>query len=158
MFQFTAFLPVCLCIHHTVTELFSAGFPHSDTHGSPAVCAFPWLFAACCVLLRLLVPRHSPFALLRLSCLRGRAYLIIQPIRHARMLCFTSLYFIYSAFTFASVHVTASPIPAGFAFTLHCAYSSLSGAYAPFLSFVQFSRCKFIFNLTAPPSKGYNPG
>ena len=39
------------------------GFPHSDIHGSMAICAFPWLFAACRVLLRLLVPRHSPYAL-----------------------------------------------------------------------------------------------
>ena len=39
------------------------GFPHSDIHGSMAICAYPWLFAACRVLLRLLVPRHSPYAL-----------------------------------------------------------------------------------------------
>jgi hypothetical protein len=39
------------------------GFPHSDIHGSMAICASPWLFAACHVLLRLLVPRHSPYAL-----------------------------------------------------------------------------------------------
>ena len=50
-----------------MTEVFSAGFPHSDTHGSLVVCTSPWLFAAFCVLHRLLVPRHSPFALLRLT-------------------------------------------------------------------------------------------
>ena len=43
--------------------LTSGGFPHSDIHGSTAICAYPWLFAACRVLLRLLVPRHSPYAL-----------------------------------------------------------------------------------------------
>jgi hypothetical protein len=40
-----------------------SGFPHSDTHGSMAICASPWLFAAYRVLHRLLVPRHSPYAL-----------------------------------------------------------------------------------------------
>ena len=40
-----------------------SGFPHSDIHGSMAICASPWLFAAYHVLLRLLVPRHSPYAL-----------------------------------------------------------------------------------------------
>ena len=41
----------------------SGGFPHSEIHGSMAICASPWLIAACHVLLRLLVPRHSPYAL-----------------------------------------------------------------------------------------------
>lgn len=39
------------------------GFPHSDTHGSRPAFGSPWLFADCCVLRRLLVPRHSPYAL-----------------------------------------------------------------------------------------------
>ena len=32
---------VKLFIHLTVTELFSAGFPHSDTYGSLTVCVSP---------------------------------------------------------------------------------------------------------------------
>ena len=43
-----------------------AGLPHSDIHGSLVICTSPWLFAACHVLRRLLVPRHPPYALLRL--------------------------------------------------------------------------------------------
>ena len=39
------------------------GFPHSDIHGSKPAFGSPWLFADRCVLLRLLVPRHSPYAL-----------------------------------------------------------------------------------------------
>jgi hypothetical protein len=39
------------------------GFPHSDTCGSMAVCAYPQLFAAYRVLLRLCMPRHPPCAL-----------------------------------------------------------------------------------------------
>ena len=45
----------------------SAGFPHSDICASSAICAFTQLFAACHVLLRLLVPRHSPYALSSLT-------------------------------------------------------------------------------------------
>ena len=44
------------------------GFPHSDTHGLADICSYPWLFAACRVLLRLSVPRHSPCALSNLTC------------------------------------------------------------------------------------------
>ena len=59
---------VWLWIHHTVTEVSSAGFPHSDIHGSQLICSSPWLFAAYHVFLRLLVPRHPPCALIRLTC------------------------------------------------------------------------------------------
>jgi hypothetical protein len=43
------------------------GFPHSDICGSMAICASPQLFAAYRVLRRLLVPRHSPCTLIRLT-------------------------------------------------------------------------------------------
>ena len=55
-----------LWIHHTLTELFSAGFPHSDISGSLDICSSPKLFAAYHVFHRLLVPRHPPCAL---SCI-----------------------------------------------------------------------------------------
>ena len=54
---------VWLCIYHTVTEVFSAGFPHSDISGSKDICSSPKLFAAYHVFHRLLVPRHPPYAL-----------------------------------------------------------------------------------------------
>ena len=50
-------------LHHAVAGCFPAGFPHSDTHGSMDICSSPWLFAACRVFLRPLVPRHPPCAL-----------------------------------------------------------------------------------------------
>ena len=56
-----------LWIQYAVTEDFSAGFPHSDIHGSMFICNSPWLFAAYHVFHRLLVPRHPPCALLRLT-------------------------------------------------------------------------------------------
>ena len=39
-------------------------FPHSDICGSRLICSSPQLFAACHVLLRRLMPRHPPYALL----------------------------------------------------------------------------------------------
>ena len=48
-------------------ELLSCGLLHSDIHGSIHACWSPWLFAAYHVLLRLLMPRHSPCALLSLT-------------------------------------------------------------------------------------------
>ena len=49
-----------------------AGFPHSDIHGSILACSSPWLFAAYRVLLRLLAPRHPPYALSYLTSLSIR--------------------------------------------------------------------------------------
>ena len=60
--------PVYLWIQYTVTEDFSAGFPHSDIRGSLLICSSPRLFAAYHVFLRLLVPRHPPCALSCLTC------------------------------------------------------------------------------------------
>ena len=50
-----------------MTEVSSAGFPHSDISGSMDICSSPKLFAAYHVFHRLLVPRHPPCALLRLT-------------------------------------------------------------------------------------------
>ena len=58
---------VQLCIHCTLTEVSSAGFPHSDTSGSLDMCSSPKLFAAYHVFHRLLVPRHPPCALTTLT-------------------------------------------------------------------------------------------
>ena len=43
------------------------GFPHSDIRGSQLISNSPRLFAGYRVLLRLSVPRHSPYALFRLN-------------------------------------------------------------------------------------------
>ncbi len=63
MFQFPACPPVRLWIHLTVIPSSGTGFPHSDIHGSKPACGSPWLFAACHVLLRRMVPGHPPCAL-----------------------------------------------------------------------------------------------
>ena len=58
--------PAYLWIQYAVTEVLSAGFPHSDISGSMDICSSPKLFAAYHVFHRLLVPRHPPYAL---SCM-----------------------------------------------------------------------------------------
>ena len=50
-----------------IHEVFSCGFPHSEICGSMDICSSPQLIAAYHVFHRLLVPRHPPCALLRLT-------------------------------------------------------------------------------------------
>ncbi len=71
--------------------LTSGGFPHSEIHGSTAICAFPWLIAACHVLHRLLVPRHSPYALNSLTCLQARLKISRSPGSHKVFRLYTSM-------------------------------------------------------------------
>ena len=47
-----------------MTEVCSAGFPHSEISGSMGICPSPKLIAAYHVFHRLLVPRHPPCALI----------------------------------------------------------------------------------------------
>ena len=68
-----------LCIHLMIHNSSLWVFPHSDTRGSMLICSSPRLFAAYRVLLRLPVPRHSPYALIRLNFLWGCTFLFIHP-------------------------------------------------------------------------------
>ena len=54
---------------YSCNDTLAGGLPHSDIHGSKPARGSPWLFAACHVLHRLLVPRHPPNALLILDTL-----------------------------------------------------------------------------------------
>ena len=56
-----------LWIQYMMTEVCSAGFPHSEIAGSQDICSSPALIAAYHVFHRLSVPRHPPCALLRLT-------------------------------------------------------------------------------------------
>ena len=56
-----------LCIGCRIHEVRSCGFPHSEISGSMDICSSPKLFAAYHVFHRLLVPRHPPCALVRLT-------------------------------------------------------------------------------------------
>ena len=68
MFQFRRFPAYAYLIQRTLTEYCSAGLPHSEISGSQDICSSPKLIAACRVLRRLLMPRHSPCALSSLTC------------------------------------------------------------------------------------------
>ena len=59
--------PHSYLIHYAVMEYCSTGFPHSEIHESMDICSSSWLIAACHVLLRLLMPRHSSYALSSLT-------------------------------------------------------------------------------------------
>ena len=95
MFQFPGFPAYDYFIHHTLYGSSPYGFPHSDICGSQLICSSPQLFAACHVLRRLPMPRHSPCALSRLNSLR------IFPIRSFSCLnCCVSHLQLLSFFTF----------------------------------------------------------
>ena len=67
MFQFRRFPTYAYLIQRRLTEYCSAGFPHSEIPGSKLMCSSPRLIAACHVLHRLSMPRHSPCALSSLT-------------------------------------------------------------------------------------------
>ena len=52
-------------------------FPHSDIPGLTLICSSPRLFAAYHVLHRLLVPRHSPYALCSLTSLLRISFILL---------------------------------------------------------------------------------
>ena len=60
---------VNLLIQLTIHDSSSCVFPHSEICGSKLICSSPQLIAACHVLRRLPMPRHSPYALLCLNYL-----------------------------------------------------------------------------------------
>ena len=93
MFQFRRFPTYAYLIQRTLTEYCSAGFPHSEIPGSMPMCGSPRLIAACHVLLRLSMPRHSPCALISLTSSKQ------SPFRSEHPLGYSSL------------HSLASPLP-----------------------------------------------
>ena len=72
-----------LCIYCMIRDSSSRGFPHSDICGSRLICSSPQLFAACRVLLRLLMPRHSPCALDSLNFLNDTFFLVLSCLSFA---------------------------------------------------------------------------
>ena len=93
MFQFRPFPAYDYFIHRTLYGSSPYGFPHSDICGSKLICSSPQLFAACHVLHRLLMPRHSPCALLRLNSF---LYLLDTTVLLLELLCFTFAVFFAS--------------------------------------------------------------
>ena len=67
MFQFRRFPTYTYLIQCTLHGYCPCGLPHSEISGSMDICSSPKLIAACHVLRRLLMPRHSPCALYSLT-------------------------------------------------------------------------------------------
>ena len=77
--------PRSLLIHYfthvwILRLFFLSEFPHSDISGSMDICSSPKLFAAYHVLLRLLVPRYSPYALCSLTFLLRLIFVLLCQI------------------------------------------------------------------------------
>ena len=69
-------------------------FPHSEIRGSKLICSSPRLIAACHVLHRLLMPRHSLCALVRLNfCRYPFGYLVLSLLELLCITFFTVTYF-----------------------------------------------------------------
>ena len=94
MFQFRRFPAYAYFIQRTLTEYCSAGFPHSEIRGLTPMCGSPRLIAACHVLLRLLMPRHSPCALFSLTYWRACAPISIKRYWFSQELCRPQIRFI----------------------------------------------------------------
>ena len=101
MFQFRAFPSYTYLIQYTIAEYCSAVLPHSEISGSQLICSSPKLIAACRVLHRLLMPRHSPCALISFTIVmisHNRFSWIMQVSTevHVHKIVFT-LYFLKSS-------------------------------------------------------------
>ena len=120
MFQFRWFPTYDYFIHRTLIEYSSIGFPHSEICGSKLICSSPQLIAACHVLHRLLMPRHSPCALISLtsSKLIGSQFELCKLIQ--KFFSFTEI---------VVFHI------------FYCCFTLSSVASLVFVSIVQFSRC-----------------
>ena len=86
MFQFRRFPTYAYFIQHTLVRYGLTGFPHSEICGSSRMCRFPQLIAACHVLRRLLMPRHSPCALSSLTCSFWFSFLRIMQALSSRVI------------------------------------------------------------------------
>ena len=94
MFQFRRVPTYADLIQRTLIRYCRTGFPHSDIRGSLLMCSSPRLFAACHVLHRLLMPRHSPCALYSLTCFWFSFFSSFELCRHLNKSSFLKLYFV----------------------------------------------------------------
>ena len=67
---------IYLWIQYMLMRYCRTGFPHSEISGSKLICSSPKLIAAYHVLLRLLMPRHSPCALHSLTLRRCKLRIV----------------------------------------------------------------------------------
>ena len=125
MFQFRRFPSYTYFVQCRMTGYCPAGFPHSEICGSMDICSSPQLIAACRVLLRLSVPRHSPCALSSLTNQK-----LAFACSHIVELCRRSQLF------FEIVFVTLHPF--GCCSTIKISASACAAAFLllPYMSFI----------------------
>ena len=75
----------------------SGGLPHSEIHGSKLILSSPWLIAEYHVFHRLLLPRHSPNALLALD--------LIQKEKDTRYLCYRLFGYLSTSMSIATAQL-----------------------------------------------------
>ena len=80
MFQFRRFPTYAYFIQRTLHGYCPCGLPHSEIRGLWDICSSPRLIAACHVLRRLLMPRHSPCALFSLTYRRSKVHFTPFPL------------------------------------------------------------------------------
>ena len=139
MFQFRRFPTYTYLIQCMLTVSSTAGFPHSEIHGSQAAFASPWLIVDRYVLRRLLVPRHSPYALSSLTMFFSRDSSVLRlPFRRRstdfsrKVLILCSNHLVLFGF-FPSTIIYCSCYPKIFYhFTFTCALFSFQGTLSGF--------------------------
>ena len=137
MFQFRRFPTYTYLIQCTLTGYCPAGLPHSEIHGSMDICSSPQLIAACHVLRRLLMPRHSPCALISLTnhSQDNSCSLIVN---YAGFTDFVEIVIVTLIFSDVSTIKITFCFPYLAVWKPLCCLTSLSFCYI-----VQFSRCSF---------------
>ena len=70
------------------------GLPHSEIPGSMRASRSPRRFAGSCVLLRLSVPRHPPYALCILPIFFGLSYFRLSPVLHDSVILLHTCFFL----------------------------------------------------------------
>ena len=141
MFQFRRFPTYTYLIQCTLHGYCPCGLPHSEIPGSMDICSSPRLIAACHVLHRLLMPRHSPCALSSLTYHRLRDVseksLVLSRIMQA------------SQIEIVIVTLIFSDVVPQLNITCHTSSEAwrLSVALLHFHHIVQFSRCSLQLRL-----------
>ena len=136
MFQFRAFPSYTYLIQYMILRYCLSVFPHSEISGSRLICSSPKLIAACHVLHRLLMPRHSPCALFSLT-LHSVLCLVLLNYAGLQQKMSHKIVFTLPKQTFRSVPIKSSTM---LFLTLRFPRNALC-CLAFFFSSVQFSRC-----------------
>ena len=135
MFQFRRFPSYAYLIQRRMTGYCPAGLPHSEIPGSMDICSSPRLIAACHVLRRLLMPRHSPCALSSLT---------LSPLSQRLVREFLVLFENYAGLQRSKLYVTLHPFGCCSTINLLRHVFPHNASLLPYLlcHIVQFSRCR----------------